>query len=133
MKNSVKELYLKFKQPFLYLVFGVLTTAISIGSFALFTEWIVLDPLVANVISWILAVLFAFVTNRRFVFESSGNLLKEIFGFYLARIFTLLVEEAIIFVFVTLLLQNALIVKTAAQIVVIILNYVISKIFVFKK
>lgn len=133
MKNSFKENYLKYKQPLLYVVFGFLTTVIGISVFALFTEWIVLDPLVANIISWIIAVLFAFITNRRFVFESSGNLVKEAFSFFAARIFTLLLEEAIIFCFVTVLEFNAMIIKTLAQIAVIVLNYLISKIFVFKK
>lgn len=130
MKNSF---FLKYRQPILYIVFGLLTTLISIAVFAVFTEAVGTDPLIANIVSWILAVLFAFVTNRRFVFEANGNLVTQLARFYLARIITLLLEEGIIFIFVTLLTFDALIVKTLAQIIVVILNFVISKLFVFGK
>ena len=134
MKNNfITDIYRKHKQLLLYLVFGFLTTLISIGTFALFEEALGIDPLIANIVSWTLAVLFAFVTNRSFVFEAEGGLLTQLARFYLARVATLLLEEGIIFVFVTRLCFDALLIKTLAQIIVIILNFVISKIFVFKK
>lgn len=134
MKNNfITDVYRKHRQLLLYLVFGFLTTLISIGTFALFEEVLGTDPLLANVVSWILAVLFAFVTNRGFVFEAEGSLLTQLARFYLARVATLLLEEGIIFVFVTLLTFDALIVKTLAQIIVVILNFILSKLFVFGK
>lgn len=135
--SFINPFYKKYKEALLYLFFGVLTTLINIVVFYLFTEIITLDELVANVIAWIIAVLFAYVTNRIWVFSShcatKAAFLKEILSFYGGRIFTLLVEEGILLVFIKLLSLNALAVKIVAQVVIIVLNYVISKLFVFKK
>ena len=135
--SFINPFYKKYKEALLYLFFGVLTTLINIVVFYLFTEIITLDELVAIVIAWIIAVLCAYVTNRIWVFSShcatKAAFLKEILSFYGGRIFTLLVEEGILLVFIKLLSLNALAVKIVAQVVIIVLNYVISKLFVFKK
>ena len=127
--------YKKHKEVLLYLLFGGLTTVVSIASFALFIA-LGLNELIANVISWILAVLFAYVTNRTWVFsseaETKGAVIKEMASFFGGRLATFLVEEAILAVFITWLGFPAVWVKVAAQIVVIVLNYVVSKFFVFK-
>ena len=129
--------YKKYKEALLYLFFGVLTTLISIGVFWVFTALIPLDELVANIISWIIAVLFAYVTNRIWVFnshcETKGAFAREVLSFYGGRVFTLLVEEGLLFVFIKLLDLNAMAVKIIAQVVIIVLNYIISKLFVFRK
>ena len=128
--------YKKHKEVLLYLLFGGLTTVVSIVVFALFFG-LGLNELIANVISWILAVLFAYVTNRTWVFadkaDTRAGILREIAAFFGGRLATLLVEEAILAVFITWLRLPALPVKIAAQIVVIVLNYFISKLFIFKK
>ena len=115
----------------------MLTTFINIVVFFIFTEIVTLDELVANVIAWIVAVLFAYITNRIWVFNSHCEtklaFVKEVLAFYGGRVFTLLVEEGILFVFIKLISANALVVKIIAQVVIIVLNYVISKLFVFKK
>ena len=122
------------KEKLLYLFFGFLTTVISIAVFAFFTEVLQIDSLISNIISWIFAVDFAFVTNRKWVFSESGqSFIVDALYFYLARLTTLVFEEAVIFVFITLLDLNALVVKAASQIAVIILNYLISKFVVFRK
>ncbi len=130
-------LYSKYKEPLLYVFFGALTTAINFIVFAFFTLLIPWNELIANVIAWLCAVLFAYVTNRIWVFSnkahSKSGILKEALAFYSGRIFTLLLEEVSIFVFVTCLHANAFIVKLCAQILVLILNYVISKCIVFRK
>lgn len=127
-----QPLYQKYKEQLLYLFFGVLTTVVSIGSFALFTKVIPCDELIANVISWFLAVLFAYLTNRTWVFQStSQSFWGQMLTFYLGRVTTLLIEEALLLIFVKWLLWDGLLVKVAAQIVVLILNYVISKLFIF--
>ncbi len=124
--NSIKE-------KLIYLLFGVLTTVVSFAVFALFTDIIPLDPLIANVISWFAAVAFAFVTNRKWVFESDESFFKQIIPFYLGRFSTFLFEEASLLVFVTWLHLNDMLIKTLATMAVIILNYIISKKLVFKK
>lgn len=130
-----QPLYKKYKEQLLYLFFGALTTIVSIGSFALFTEVIPCDELVANVISWFLAVLFAFLTNRTWVFQgaSEEGFFRQMLSFYLGRVTTLLIEEALLLIFVKWLLWDAMLIKIAAQVVVLVLNYIISKLFIFKK
>ena len=131
--SFARPFYQKYKQVLLYLFFGALTTAVSLGSFALFTFVIPCDELIANIISWLLAVLFAFFTNRTWVFQSTDQgFWQQMLSFYLGRVSTLLIEEALILIFVKWLLWDAMAVKIAAQIIVLILNYVISKLFIFK-
>lgn len=130
MRNS----FLKYKAVLLYLLFGILTTVISIAVFGFFAEIVLLDPLISNILSWIFAVAFAFFTNRKWVFLSSGKpILKEAVSFCLGRLATLGFEEAVILIFITILHFNTMLVKTVAQIAVIILNYLISKYLIFKK
>ena len=132
---DIKNLYNRNKEMILYLAFGIVTTIISISVFWFFTSVIPLNELVANVISFIVAVFFAFLTNRKWVFNVSDKqgFFKDAVKFYLGRLLTLLIEEGIIFVFITLLSFDSLTVKITAQLIVIILNYIISKIFVFKQ
>ena len=127
--------YVKYKEPLLYLFFGGLTTLISIFVFWLFNSPLGLNELVANLISWLLAVLFAFLTNKTWVFQSGGQekgFLSLMLSFYAGRLVTLGVEELLLLVFITWLGFNSMAVKIAAQIVVIVLNYVISKLLVFR-
>ena len=128
--------YHKHKEVLLYLFFGGLTTVISIAAFALFYQLLGLNELIANVLSWILAVLFAFFTNRIWVFSAptngAGEFLRQMLSFFGGRLATLIVEELILLVFVTWLALPAVPVKIMAQVVVVVLNYVISKLFVFR-
>lgn len=134
--SPVRGLYYRYKEILMYLFFGVLSTIVSIGSFAWCAVPMKMDPLIANIISWILAVTFAYVTNKIWVFhsvtESFGQLVKEGFNFYVGRLATLGVEEAILFIGINLMGFDSVLVKVVAQVVIVILNYVISKIFVFK-
>ena len=128
-------LYEKYKSVLLYLFFGGCTTLVSIGSFLLLELGLGLNALVANVGSWILAVGFAYVTNRVWVFDSKargGEVVKEAMAFYTARLSTLGVEELLIFLFVTWLGCNGVLIKTLAQIVVLVGNYLLSKFLIFK-
>lgn len=128
--------YKKYKEVLLYLFFGGLTTVISIGSYAFFDVSMHMDPMVANIFSWILAVLFAYVTNRIWVFDSNAEdmkgIIQEMFSFFGGRVATLLMEEVILYVGIKLLSMNSIGVKVVAQILVLIGNYLISKLFVFK-
>ena len=133
----LEPFYKKHKAVLLYLFFGGLTTVLSITVFWLFRHPFGLNELIANVISWLAAVLFAFFTNRIWVFraptKTAGEFLRQMGSFYGGRVVTLLIEEALLAVFITWLGFPDMPVKIAAQIVVIVLNYVISKLFVFKK
>lgn len=135
--KSLNPLYKKYKEVWLYLFFGGCSFIISIGSYMIANVVIGINELIANVISWILAVLFAFFTNRVWVFRSitktSKDFCIQFISFIGGRLVTLAIEEAIIFIFITIMELNSVAVKIVAQIVVIILNYIISKFMVFRK
>ncbi len=132
----LSRIYKKYKEIINYLIFGGLTTLVSIGTYALFTIVFNIDYLVSNVLSWIIAVLFAFITNKLFVFASKSRskkqVSKEIVSFFFFRIVSLGIEMIIMYVFVDLLSINDLITKVIAQVIVILSNYIFSKVFVFK-
>lgn len=136
--KKIKELYFKYKEIINYLIVGVLTTVVSLIVYYACVLTILnpenpIELQIANVLSWIISVAFAYITNRKFVFESkSEKILKEITSFVSSRVLTLLLDMLIMFIMVTLMGVNDKISKLFAQIVVIILNYVFSKIFVFK-
>ena len=130
------ELYRRYSEVALYLFFGGLTFLISIASYTICLKLFGMDVLVANIASWIIAVLFAFFTNRRWVFKGKSDAVNgvaaQLASFIGGRLFTLAVEELILWVFVTRLCMNDIAVKVVAQIVVIVLNYFISKLLVFR-
>lgn len=137
--EKIKEMYLKYKEIINYLIFGVLTTVVSIGVYYI-CVYTFLNPenvvqlQIANIISWVAGVAFAYVTNRKFVFESKEeNKLKEAGKFVTSRITTLLMDMTIMFIGVTLCKFNDKIIKLISQVVVIVMNYLLSKIIVFKK
>lgn len=121
----------------LYIVFGVLTTIVNIGSFAILTSFINMEENLANVIAIILAVLFAYFTNRGLVFNSVASTYKEklheFFKFMLGRAFTMVIEFVGFYLLFNILGAPKLFSKTFITILVIILNFFISKFFAFKK
>ena len=128
----------KIKEIIRYLIVGVLTTIVSLATYYLLTSTILepskpLELQIANIISWIVSVTFAYITNRRFVFFQKNKVtIKEISNFYLSRVVTLLLDMLLMFVFVTKLSFNDKIIKIIVQVIVIILNYCLSKFLVFK-
>lgn len=129
-----EPLFSRHREGLLYLFFGVLTTAVSWGVFYLFSYPLSMNELLANLISWVAAVLFAFFTNRKWVFRThGGGVIREMALFFGARLSTLVFEEILIFVFVTTLSQDAMAVKILGNIAVLILNYILSKLIVFRK
>ena len=130
------SVYHKKEELWNYLITGAIGTVISIASYSL-CRCINLDIISSNVISWILAVVSMYIMNKLFVFKSKCNnikeLIKEFFAFIVARLFTLVVETAILYIGADLLKINDILVKVIAQIIIIVLNYVFSKLFIFKK
>lgn len=133
--GGLRRVYQKYKEVLLYLFFGELTFIVSIGSYIFFEVFMNFSPLIANFFSWILAVSFAYVTNRIWVFSNIAygflEILKEVLVFFTGRIATLVLEEAILFVGITVLGFESVWVKVIGQIAVIISNYFISKMVVF--
>ncbi|MDD2647973.1 MAG: GtrA family protein [Eubacteriales bacterium] len=138
--EKLKALYNKYQELILYIVFGALTTILSYIVLWLFTSVWVITPdstVIANIISNLAGVIFAYFTNRGMVFHSTEAMrsgrLKEFGRFFIGRGFTIALDLAIVFVFADLLKFNVSIVKIVAIVIVVVLNYVISKLIVFRK
>ena len=137
--EKITELYKKYKEVINYLIFGVLTTVVSLIVYYA-SVYTFLNPdnaiqlQIANILSWVAGVTFAYFTNRKYVFESNEkNKIKEASKFVLARVTTLIMDMIIMWLGVTVLHCNDKIVKIISQIVIIVSNYIFSKLFVFKK
>ena len=120
-----------------YLIFGVLTTVIDYAiSNLLYYIW-KMDPIPAQTIAWVAAVLFAFVTNKWWVFESKNlqlrAMMQEFVSFVSCRLFTGACDLLIMYVFVDCMGMNDLFIKIASNVLVVILNYVASKLIIFRK
>ena len=151
MIEKLKAIYKAHKEGILYLIFGGLTTVVNLTVFELFTRLLGSERyLITNVIAWFAAVSFSFVTNKIWVFESkSWNLrilTKEVFSFFAARVLTLGIEVAGLYFFVDILsfseisfklfsfeIGGELIAKGLIAVVVVVINYIISKLVIFKK
>lgn len=143
MINKCLKLYKKNEEVYNYLIIGFLTTVVNLACkylllFTVFNASVPIELQTTVIISWIVAVLFAYVTNRLIVFKSKNKNIKfELIKFIVARITTLVVEMVYMWFFITLLNQDSnkkvVIWTISCQILVIILNYVFSKLFVFKK
>ena len=136
MNDKINNLIKKFlnKETISYLIFGVLTTIINIELAFIMSEDAA--SLVGNVIAWVISVAFAFVTNKLFVFESKSMAFKvvmaELTGFVIARLLSLAFDEGFMFVAIVLLGMNSLLAKIISNVFVVIINYVLSKFFIFK-
>ncbi|MBS9339191.1 GtrA family protein [Fructobacillus sp. M2-14] len=131
------NLYKKYEESILYLFFGGATFVVSVVSYSLFSAVWHWEYTVSYIVSWFLAVLFAYITNRIWVFKSQvtdfAGLLREVWQFYLARVVTGIIGWLILAFGVRILGQNDLIWNGIQNIFVIISNYVLSKMIIFKK
>ena len=149
--RKIKELIIRYKELITYVIFGGLTTLVNLIVFKLCGMALGDERyLISNTIAWVAAVIFAFITNKLWVFESkslSGKvLLKEIPSFFAARVLSFLIEEAGLFMFVDLLgfseytlkilsieISGEMVAKLILAVVVVIFNYFSSKLVIFKK
>ena len=141
MKKKVMDLIKKFlnKETVSYLIFGVLTI-INIVVFGISEDFLMpfmsdtAAALTANVIAWVLSVAFAFITNKLFVFESKSMsvkvIIKELYSFVIARLLSLAFDEA--FMMVAIKFMDSMLAKIISNVFVVIINYVLSKFFIFK-
>lgn len=131
----IKKIYIKYKEIINYLIAGFLTLIVSISSYALLTKILHIYYIISNIISWILAVLFAYYVNRKFVFKSTSikrEKVYEIINFFKYRVLSLIIETILMYLLVDIILINDLVSKVIVQIIVIILNYIFSKFLIFK-
>lgn len=124
------------KETIIYIVFGVLTTAVDYISFTALYYGLHMNEIVGNTIAWAFAVAFAYITNKLFVFESKSfalkTLAKELPSFILARVLSLVVTNAFL-IFAKYISMNMLLAKAIVSVAVIVINYIFSKLFIFKK
>lgn len=125
MKNS---LYIS------YLFWGLLTTAVNIGVYYLFTAMLGIPYLISNLLAWFISVTFAFFTNKYFVFDKSNKrgIIKEYMLFFSSRIFTGILDMGMMYLLVSLLSFDDVISKILVNVFVIVANFLISKHIIFK-
>lgn len=133
----IRNLYEKYKEAIDYLFWGGVAFVLSMVLFYIFANVMNLYEQIANILSWIICVIFTYLTNRTFVFQSkvSGakNIFKEFKDFVTARLLTLVMENVILFVMIDMLSVHNMIAKLVGQFVVIVSNYFLSKLWIFKK
>ncbi len=126
----------KNKEIINYIIMGVLTTGVNILSYYVLTETGVADYRIATVIAWAISVLFAYITNKKYVFASQTTgikeLLREVGSFFFFRILSLGIDFVMMVVLVELIAMDDLLAKIIANVVVIVFNYVVSKQIIFK-
>ncbi|MCQ2505068.1 MAG: GtrA family protein [Saccharofermentans sp.] len=134
---SIKQLFEKYKDTIPYLFFGVCTTLVNIASYWICAHTFALKVMPSTIIAWIIAVLFAYITNRKWVFHSAAksvrDIVKELLSFFACRLATGGIDWLCMFIFVTRLGWNDILIKIVANVLVIILNYLASKFLIFYK
>ena len=120
-----------------YAIFGVATTVVGMVVYGVCNSAFEMHYLISNIVSWVIAVAFAYITNKMFVFKTRGmgfaQLKREITLFVSARLASLGIEELGLFILIGLIGWGELLAKLVMQVVVIVLNYIFSKLVIFKK
>lgn len=131
----MKKLFNKYKDVIFYGIFGVLTTIVNIVAYYLCNHTLNIPVLLATIIAWIVAVLFAYITNRKWVFHSNAHgkkeIVNELISFISCRLATGVIDCLCMVLFVDVLHLNDVIIKIMANILVIVLNYIASKLIIF--
>lgn len=134
---KIRELIGKYRSIILYIVFGALTTLINTTAYWICFDVLGIPNVPSTIIAWVLAVSFAFVTNKLWVFDSkswdAGTLKHEVPTFFGARMLTGLLDVGIMYVTVDVMGWNGMVWKLVSNVIVIILNYITSKLVIFNK
>ena len=134
---TLSDLLRKYKSFITYAFFGVCTTLVNILSYRLFFFALSVPNVPSTILAWLFAVLFAFITNKIWVFESKSWALSvtipELIKFFVCRIATGVFDVAVMWLAVDKMQWNALVWKVISNVIVIVLNYVASKLVIFVK
>ena len=134
--ERLKAILYRYRDVVPYLFFGVCTTVVNVIAYWISAHLLSLNVMASTIIAWILAVLFAYYTNRKWVFKSKAitkkDIAKEIISFFGCRIATGIIDWLCMFIFVELIKFNDVVIKVFANVIVIILNYASSKLIIFK-
>jgi putative flippase GtrA len=133
MMETIKKTITRYRTELAFIVVGVFTTAVNYVVYFLLTWILGVHYLAANAASWVAAVLFAYVANRRWVFRSKNEkILAEIWLFTASRVFSLLLETGLLYIAVDVFGMGEMIAKAVIAVVVVVCNYVTGK-FVFRR
>lgn len=131
------SIYRKYEEGISYLFWGGVAFVLSMVLFYVFANVLMIEEQIANVITWIICVIFTYLTNRTFVFKSKTTgikaIVKEFSEFTTARLATLILENVVLFICIDLLIWHNMVAKLIGQFLVIVSNYVLSKVWIFKK
>ena len=136
--KTIKGLYLNYKEVINYLIFGGLTTIVNFVAYCIFARLIGIDEVVSSGLSWVVSVIFAYVTNKIFVFDSKTetkkDLIKECVSFFLARIVSGITCDVGTFALMVKVFHiNDILSKIVTQVMVVVVNYLFSRFIVFRK
>ena len=136
-RESARSLWRRHREILLYLIFGVLTVAVNTAAYLLFYHTVRLSNVLSTVLAWAAAVLFAYVTNKLWVFEShrreAGGWLREMLLFFSCRLLTGVLDVGIMVLAVDLMHRNSLLWKLISNGIVTVVNYIASRFLIFKK
>ena len=132
----LRKLFVQYNGLILYGIFGVLTTVVNIVSYYLLAHLLRVPVVISTALAWCVSVLFAYFTNRKWVFHSTADerraVLKEMAAFFACRLGTGVLDLGIMYVFADQLQFHDVAVKAVSNILVIVLNYVFSKVLIFR-
>lgn len=133
---QIINLFRKYQSFISYVFFGVLTTLVNVIVYWLMAHILQFGTMASTVIAWAIAVFFAYVTNRRWVFRSDASsraaIIRELIRFFVCRLATGAIDWIYMYVFVDILHLHDVIMKASANILVIVLNYIASKLIIFR-
>ena len=132
----MKSIFIKYKEVISYIFFGICTTIVNIIVYYFCSHLMCMGTTSSTIVSWVLSVAFAYITNKLWVFEDKNNeiktVIKECIAFFSCRLATGIIDLVIMIVFVEMLLFNDVFIKIISNIVVIVINYIASKLLIFK-
>ncbi len=135
--TKIKQLWQQYASVISYLVFGVLTTVVNIGVFDVLDTYAHWNYQVATVLAWFISVLFAYITNKLWVFDSktttSQALMTELGSFFFFRILSLFMDMAMMWLGISVLHASPLLTKVVDNVVIVVVNYLFSRVFIFKR
>ncbi|KRM75230.1 GtrA family protein [Secundilactobacillus collinoides] len=135
--TKIKQLWQQYASVISYLVFGVLTTVVNIGVFDVLDTYAHWNYQVATVLAWFISVLFAYITNKLWVFNSktttSQALMTELGSFFFFRILSLFMDMAMMWLGISILHASPLLTKVVDNVVIVVVNYLFSRVFIFKR
>lgn len=134
---KIFDLFKKYKEQIAYVFWGGVTTLVNIATFYIVAHILHIGTMISTTIAWILAILVAYITNKLYVFNSksfnANIVIREFISYVICRLLTLGIDLAIMYIFIDKLKFNDMIIKTLSNVVVIIINYILSKLVIFKK